>query len=175
MASPKDNPHLADVIERNIKTLLEIRRQIEKRRTLGNVIADNIAKFAGSLPFFYGNAALFTIWILWNLGKLGLAPFDPYPFGMLTTIVSLEAIFLTTFVLISQNRLSEIADQRADLDLQIDLLAEYEITKILKLTDAIADHLKIREGKDKEIEQLKVNVPPEQLLQEMEAQKSRLR
>jgi uncharacterized membrane protein len=178
--APRDNlgmprSQLADVIERNIKTLLEVRRQIEKRKTLGDSVADAIARFSGNLFFFYGNAVVFLVWILWNVGWLGLSPFDPYPFGMLTTIVSLEAIFLSTFVLISQNRLAEVADQRADLDLQIDLLAEYEITKTLKLVDAIADHLGIHEGKDKELEQLKLDVSPALLLQEMEAQKNRLR
>ena len=166
---------LADIVERNIKTLLEVRRQIEKRKSIGDTVADGIAKFSGSLMFFYFNALIFTVWIIWNVGWLGLSPFDPYPFSMLTTIVSLEAIFLSTFILISQNRQGVVADQRADLDVQIDLLAEYEVTKALKLLDAIADHLNINEGRDPELEQLKLDIPPELLLKEMEMQKNRLR
>jgi uncharacterized membrane protein len=79
----------------------------------------------------------FAVRILANVGWFGIEPFDPFPFGLLTTIVSLEAIFLSTFVLVSQNRQSAIADRRAQLDLQINLLAEYEVTRLLKLQDAI--------------------------------------
>lgn len=170
----KSHPRLADVIDRNIKTLLEVRRQIDKKRSAGNRIADGITTVAGSLPFLYANIALFVVWLVWNAAWwLGIEPFDPYPFGLLTTMVSLEAIILSVFVLISQRRLSEIADQRADLDLQVDLLAEYETTKILKLVDAIANHLKIEAAKDTELEQLESDVSPETMLREMETLKHR--
>ena len=89
-------------------------------------------------------------------------------------LVSLEAIFLSTFVLISQNRQAQVSDRRADLDLQINLLAEYEITKLLQLTDPVADHLKLEPGKDLELEELKEQVLPHYVLREMEKQKNRL-
>lgn len=161
-------PHIAEAIERNIRALREIRRQLEVRKTTQDRIADAITGFTGNVFFVYFHVLLFTIWILWNTGALGLPPFDEFPFGLLTTIVSLEAIVLSIFVLVSQRRSSETSDKRADLDLQINLLAEYEITKILRLTDAIADHLGLIEGQDPELEQLKKEISPEIVLQEME-------
>lgn len=169
---PPEIPHVAEAIERNIRALLEIRRQLEARKTTQDRMADAITGFSGNLLFVYFHVFWFAAWILWNTGWLGLPPFDEFPFGLLTMFVSLEAIFLSTFVLVSQNRLSEINDKRADLDLQINLLAEYEITKILRLTDAIADHLGITEGQDPELEQLKKEVSPEKVLQEMEKKQS---
>ena len=87
----------------------------------------------------YLHAVWFIVWITINLRWIpGVKPFDPFPFGLLTMIVSLEAIFLSTFVLVSQNRMTVLADKRADLDLQINLLSEYEVTRILTLVDATA-------------------------------------
>lgn len=165
---PPETPHVAEAIERNVRALVEIRRQLDARKTAQDRIADAITKFVGNLLFVYFHVLWFAVWIFWNTGWLGLPPFDEFPFGLLTMVVSLEAIFLSTFVLVSQNRLTEISDKRADLDLQINLLAEYEITKILRITDAIADHLGLTAGKDPELEQLKKEVSPEKVLQEME-------
>ncbi len=160
--------HLAEAVDRNIRALSEIRRQLEAKKTTKDRIADVITKFSGNLLFIYFHVFWFTAWILLNTGLFGLKPFDAFPFGLLTMIVSLEAIFLSTFVLVRQNRLSEISEKRSDLDLQINLLAEYEITKILRLTDAIADHFGLTAGKDPELEQLKIEVSPEVVLKEME-------
>lgn len=165
-------PHIAEAIERNISALQEIRRQMEQQKSLQDHIADGITAFSGNVLFVYFHVLVFAGWILWNTGWLGLQPFDAYPFGLLTMIVSLEAIFLSTFVLISQNRLTALSDRRSDLDLQINLLAEYEITKILRITDAIADHLGLKEGQDPELRELEVEVSPERLLQEMERKAS---
>jgi uncharacterized membrane protein len=102
-----------------------------------------------------------------NLGWFGLKPFDPYPFGLLTMIVSLEAIFLSTFVLISQNRMQAAADERADLDLQINLLAEHEVTRLIKLVDAIASKLEVTTDCDAEINELERDIEPETILHEL--------
>src|SRR3954463_11890511 len=110
-------------------------------------------------------------WASW-LGQRWV--FDPYPFGLLTMVVSLEAIFLATFVLLSQNRQAEDAEQRAELDLQINLLSEHEITRILTLVDAIADHLGLEAGQDPEIDELKMDVKADAVLKEMEARKKEL-
>jgi uncharacterized membrane protein len=166
------HPRLARVVERNINTLVEIREHMERRKSTQDHIADWITWFSGSMVFVYLHVVWFGLWIAINLGWTPLRPFDPYPFGLLTMIVSLEAIFLSTFVLISQNRLSEIADQRADLDLQINLLAEYEITRVLTLVDAIADHLGLEVGHDPEVDELKSEVSPEVVLTEMEQRKN---
>jgi uncharacterized membrane protein len=162
------NPLLADVVERNICTLVELRQELEQGRSLQDRAADAITAFSGSMMFLYLHLAWFGVWIALNLGWLGIKPFDPFPFGLLTMIVSLEAIFLSTFVLISQNRMTLAADQRADLDLQINLLAEYEITRILTLVDAMAERMGIAAARDPEMEELKRDVAPEIVLQEIE-------
>src|SRR5436190_2679365 len=91
------------VIERNISTLVEISRSLNNQRTTQDRMADTITDFSGSMWFVYVHAVWFAVWIAINLGWTRLKPFDPFPFGLLTMIVSLEAIFLATFVLISQN------------------------------------------------------------------------
>src|ERR1044071_5750892 len=143
-----------------------VNEEMEEHSTLLQRVADWIAWFSGSMPFLMINGAWFIIWIVINTAPLGIPPFDPYPFGLLTMIVSLEAIFLSTFVLLSQNRMQAAADRRADLDLQINLLAEHEITRLVKLVDAIADHLGIEEGQDPEVDELKKDVEPELVLEE---------
>jgi uncharacterized membrane protein len=140
------NPALAKIVERNINAIEEHRREAEESKTTQDHIADAITWFFGSMPFVYFHVALFTVWILANLNIGGMPAFDPYPFGMLTTIVSLEAIFLSTFVLVSQNRQAEIAERRTELDLQINLLTEYEVTRILMLVDDMAKRLNVDNG-----------------------------
>ena len=164
----KRNPHLAAVLERNIRTLLEVQRQMKKSRRMQDKLADAMTAFTGSMAFVYLHVAIFTAWIVINMGWTFLPVFDAFPFGLLTMIVSLEAIFLSTFVLISQNRMAEVSEKRADLDLQVNLLAEYETTKLLVLADALADHFKLKEAKDAELDELKVEVHPAEVLQEME-------
>jgi uncharacterized membrane protein len=163
--------HLAKIIERNITTLLEVRRQMEARRSPQARFADYVAKACGNPLFAYLHVLWFGAWLLWNTGVLGLDPFDPYPFSFLTLVVSLEAIFLSMFVLISQNHLGELSEQRADLDLQINLLNEYETTKILRIIDAIADKMGLHEGNDPELQELEREILPENLLKEMEMMK----
>lgn len=164
---------LTKVVDRNIATIARQREEAENAKSLQERAADAITRFSGSMPFVYIHAAWFTAWIVINLGLLGLPAFDPYPFGLLTLIVSLEAIFLSTFVLLSQNRQAAVADQRADLDLQINLLAEYEITRILSLVDRIADKLGIDACKDPELRELEKDVEPDQLLHEIGSHKGK--
>lgn len=168
---PQSSGHLASVLERNIATLVEVRRQMDRRRRWEDRLADGITSFSGSAIFVALHIVWFSLWMMWNIGWFGTIVFDPFPFGLLTLIVSLEAIFLSAFILISQNRMSSIADQRADLDLQINLLAEYEITRLLKLTDAIAQHLGIQQYHSHELEELKRDINPEAILKEMEGKK----
>jgi uncharacterized membrane protein len=175
-AAKRLSPRLARVVDRNIDTLIEICNNLERHRSRSDRVADGITRFSGSMRFVYLHVLWFTAWIIYNeaahRGWVSLPAFDPPPFGLLTLVVSLEAIFLATFVLITQNRMSEVADQRADLDLQIDLLAEYEVTRILMLADAIAEHLGLPAGDDPEIEELKNDVSPETVLREYQARKN---
>src|SRR5512140_443856 len=95
-SSNKYSGHLAKIIEQNIRTIIRNRRVAASQRTAEERIADAITDFSGRMYFVYFHVVWFAIWILLNLGLWGLKPFDPYPFGLLTMIVSLEAIFLST-------------------------------------------------------------------------------
>ncbi len=171
----QNNPELADALERNIETILELRRDADRRRSLQDRVADSITNFAGSMAFLYFHGVWFLLWIVINRGLIhGVAPFDAYPFNFLTMVVSLEAIFLSTLVMISQNRSAAQSDERADLDLQIDMLGEYEITKILQMVTLIAKKLEIEGCEDEEIAQLEKTVMPAEVLKEMAARKQQV-
>lgn len=166
-----NNPRLNSIVERNIQKLQELREEIERDRTTKDRVADWITRWSGSMSFVMMHAVWFGVWVAVNLGWTPFRHFDPFPFSLLTMLVSLEAIFLSTFVLMSQNREAEVASQRTDLDLQIDLLAEYELTRVLALVDAIADHLGLRVGDDPELDELKRDVAPEAVVKELQSRK----
>ena len=130
------------------------------------MIADAVTRFAGSMRFVYIHLVLFGLWVVVNLGWLPLPRFDP-TFVVLAMFASVEAIFLSTFVLITQNRSAAQADRRAKLDLQINLLAEHEITRLISLAKAIADRLGVEEAADPELDELERDVAPEAVLQEL--------
>ena len=131
-------------------------------------MAAKVAHFAGTTAFVYINAAFFAIWILLNVGLFGLKPFDPFPFVMLTTVVSLEAIFLSLFVLLSQNRMQRVADERSELDLQINLLAEHELTRLMIAVDLIVEKMGIELPHEYQKEELEADVKPADVLKEIE-------
>ncbi len=171
----EDNPDLADVMERNIKTILRLRQQQADSRSVQYKVSDAITNFSGQLGFVYLHLAWFGFWILANSGWLGMKPFDPFPYGLLTMVVSLEAIFLSTFVLISQNRLSELAEKRADLDLQIGLLTEHEVTRALQMIEDIHRKLDCPRDEDSDLAQLEMETRPEDVLAELERVEQRVR
>jgi uncharacterized membrane protein len=162
-----DNPLLSKVIERNIRTIIRLRLKAAQARSFQDQLADTITIFSGKMGFVYVHFFWFGIWVLLNTGTLGITPFDPFPYGFLTMIVSLEAIFLSTFVLISQNRLSEEAETRANLNLQIGLLTEHEVTRVLQMLDAIQDTLGIDNDADSELADLEMETKPEDVLAEI--------
>jgi uncharacterized membrane protein len=162
---------LASALERNIR-VLDLRREEEARvASREERLADSITRFTGSMLSVYLHLAVFGFWIVANVGLVpGVAAWDP-SLVILAMAASVEAIFLSTFVLISQNRMAAAADRRADLDLQISLLAEHEVTKILTVTAAIAEHLGVATEVDGELDELKQDVAPEAVLDEIEASK----
>jgi uncharacterized membrane protein len=162
-----NNPALSNVLEQNIRTILRLRLQADRERKLQDRIADTITNFSGQLTFVYVHILWFGGWILANTGSLGVKPFDPFPYGLLTMVVSLEAIFLSTFVLISQNRLGEEAENRANLNLQIALLTENEVTRVLQMLDAIQDKMGIENDHDKTLLDLEKDIRPEDVLAEI--------
>jgi uncharacterized membrane protein len=156
-------------LKRNIEALEERRRQDAASATLEERVAERITSFTGSMRFVYLHLALYGAWIVVNLGIIpGLPRFDP-SFVVLAMVASVEAIFLSTFVLISQNRMAAAADKRADLDLQISLLAEHELTKLAEVIAAIAQRLDVQTGADPEIDEIRQDVAPEAVLDEIEA------
>lgn len=165
--APKPS-ELHSVLVRNIHSMEQRREREKATATLEERIAGAITRFAGSMRFVYLHVLLVTLWIVANLGQLpGVPKFDP-SFVMLAMAASVEAIFLSTFILITQNQMSAAADKRAELDLQISLLAEHEVTKLAALCSAIADRLGIETEVDDEVEELKQDVAPEAVLDEIE-------
>ena len=146
------------------------REQEEARAGFQDRLAHAVTRAAGSMAFVYLHLLVFGGWILSNLGFIpGLPPFDP-SFTMLAMAASVEAIFLSTFVLITQNRMAEAAEKRAELDLQISLLAEHEVTKIAAMVAAIAERIGIDANADPELAEITQDVVPEAVLDEIEEQ-----
>jgi uncharacterized membrane protein len=170
MNARKQNPpedEMVDVLERNIATLVARRRAEEARKSLQDQVADKITRFTGSMTFVYLHILFFGTWILVNLGWTPLPQFDP-SFVVLAMVASVEAIFLSTFVLISQNRMAALSDKRNDLDLQISLLAEHEVTRILELVIRLAHRLDVEQAHAPELQALTKDVRPEAVLDRLE-------
>jgi uncharacterized membrane protein len=131
-------------LDRNVRTIAKLEHNAMADRTAADRLSDAITWVAGSSGFVAVHIVLFTVWIALNVGMVPWVQiFDPYPFSFLTLVVSLEAIFLSIFVLMSQNRAARLADRRANLDLQIDLLAERELTAMLHMLRALCAKQKV--------------------------------
>src|SRR4051812_8299764 len=128
-----------------------IKAQHAAERSLIEGLADGLNDLASSTPFLVFHVVWFVVWIPGNLGWLGFKPFDPFPFGLLTTFVSLEAIFLTIFVLMAQKRESAIGELREELMLQVNLRMEEEVTKTLQLVSGLYTRLGHVVAEDEEL------------------------
>jgi uncharacterized membrane protein len=165
-----------EIIRKNIAAISAMQRKDVATRKPQERISDSITRFSGSTIFVFIHIVWFGLWILLNVNLIRLpyvSEFDPFPFGLLTMIVSLEAIFLSTFVLISQNRMSALSEKRAELDLQVNMLAEQKAAKSLELLEHIAQQLdavydRFDYKTDPEIAALKVSPKPHEVLQVME-------
>jgi len=166
-------PELAQVVERNVNSLLHRKKMESEHRSWQERLVDGITSFAGSMLSVYIHGIFFLGWILWNAGWLKLKPFDP-SFIILATFAAIEAIFLTTFVLIGQRRSNLQADKWAELDLQVSLLTEHEVTRLLNLVQQMAKKMNIEDANDKEIEELAKDTHPEKVLDTMEKQKNEM-
>ena len=132
-----------------------VKGRADERRKLPERIADALTAAFGSMAFLVLNVVWFVVWIVINVGLIpGIEPFDPFPFGFLTMVVSLEAIALAIIVLMSQNRAAKIADLREEVDLEIDRLAEAELTKLLQLVTQLAEKQGIDLSSDKELSEM---------------------
>ncbi len=154
---------------KNIETVVRIEEEAGKQRSLGERISDVFTRFMGSMTFAVLHLVLFAAWFSINLGATPIPVFDPFPFGILTLIVSAEGVMLAIFVLISQNRMSRQANQRAHLNLQISLLAEQETTKLLQKVQSIQDRLGIEQTPlDREAQKLSEETHIETLVSELQ-------
>lgn len=162
-ASERNQP-----IDRDIEAVAQLERSAYETRSRVDHIAGAITRRAGTATAVVLHGIWFIVWIVANLGIGGGRPFDPYPFSMLTTIVSLEAIFLTLFVLISQNRMSHEADKRAAVDLEVNVLAEREATMTLRILHEIATHVGVKGPVSKDLAQLLKETKLEELSQKLE-------
>jgi uncharacterized membrane protein len=155
-----------DLTRHNIETVSRLEEAMLSKRTLSDRVADIIAGFCGSMAFVWVHVLWFSGWVVANT-ILPIKHMDPFPFQFLTLIVSLEAIFLTTFVMISQNRQGRASDRRNHLDLQINLLAEQENSKMLQMLDAIMHRLKITDT-DPDVRVLEEATEPAELVKQID-------
>ncbi|MHB0770501.1 DUF1003 domain-containing protein [Bradyrhizobium sp. 5.13L] len=159
---------MSPVLERNIQALVERRRREQAEATTQQKLADVITAFAGSMTFVYLHLVAFGFWIVANLQWIpGLTAWDP-TFVVLGMIASVEAIFLSTFVLISQNRMATEADKRADLDLQISLLTEHELTKVADVLNQVSRRLQIDSSSQADLNEASRSIAPERVLDKIE-------
>ena len=165
---PPQPDSLNSSLRRNIDALRRRREVEEANAALDERLASAISRFAGSMRFVYVHAAVYGFWIVANLGWVpGVAPWDP-TFVVLAMVASVEAIFLSTFILITQNRMAAAADRRAELDLQVSLLAEAEITKLVDLVSQIAERMNVPGAEHEEVKEMKRMVAPEAVLDAIE-------
>ncbi|TGN78475.1 DUF1003 domain-containing protein [Bradyrhizobium yuanmingense] len=163
---------LSPTLERNIQALVARRRREQQAASGQDKVADAITAFTGSMIFVYLHLALFGFWMIANLHWIPGIPAWDESFVVLAMIASVEAIFLSTFVLISQNRMTAAADKRADLDLQISLLAEHELTKLARLLTQIAERLEVKPDAERDLQEAARDIAPERVLDKIEETRS---
>lgn len=169
------HPGVTPVVERNIRTLLTKRQEEEARLGWKERLAIAVANFTGSMTFVFLHVIIYGAWIAINLNLVpGVPRFDP-SLVILAMEASVEAIFLSSFILITQNRMMAQADRRADLNLQISLLAEYEVTRLISLVKEMAKKMDIKEAHKPELEELTRDVVPEQVLETIDQNEKHLR
>ncbi|WP_375404413.1 DUF1003 domain-containing protein [uncultured Sphingomonas sp.] len=167
MTDERTPPGMTETLAENIDRLTRRRREEKRDASISDRIADRVTGFTGSMLFVVIHLVLFGGWIVINLGWTPIPAFDE-SFVVLAMIASVEAIFLSTFVLISQNRMAEAADRRADLDLHINLLAEHELSKLAGLVARIAEHLDVA-ARSPDLDEIQEDVSPERVLDALRA------
>jgi uncharacterized membrane protein len=156
--------------KKNIRSIADLEKELLNQRSTLDRVSDSITRFMGSLPFVLLHLVWFSVWIILNLSLIsGEKTFDPFPYVFLNLVLAIEAVFLSTFVLISQNREARHADQWAHLDLQIGMLAEQENTQVLKMLQAICNRLGLADAaQDKELKDLLEKTRVEELAEHLE-------
>jgi uncharacterized membrane protein len=166
------NPYVTrtpSVAEQNISRIARLETEFLEKRTFAERVGDRIADFMGSIWFVVIHVIWFALWILLNGSFIPVRHFDPYPFLLLGQILSMEAVLLSTFVLTKQNRMSRRADQREHLSLQINLLAEQEVTKLLQLTRLLCERHGIAQAtRDEKVKELAKDTAIEDLAEALQ-------
>jgi uncharacterized membrane protein len=158
----------AQLTQQNVHEILQLEKAEKEERTRSELVAEAIASFCGSTTFVWVNLVWFGSWILIN-SLPGVPHIDPFPFTFLTLAVSLEAIFLSTFILISQNHNTKISERRNHLDLQINLLTEQENTRMIEMLRAIAEKVGADLKSDPHLQALSEKTEPEKVVQQIKA------
>ena len=162
--APDPNP-----AKQNVQAIADLDRSALEALTFQERVSAGISRIVGSLGFVVLHIVWFGGWAVWNLGFVpGLKPFDPFPFGLLTMIVSLEGVLVATFVLITQNWANRLAERRAHLDLQVNILAEQEMSMVLSMLREIAEKLGTTSSPEEEHVQQFVDVNVHQLAEEID-------
>jgi uncharacterized membrane protein len=156
-----------ELTKRNIETVLKLEAAAREQRNPTDRVAEVIARFCGSMTFVWVHVVWFGGWIVFNVLP-GIKHIDPFPFTFLTLVVSLEAIFLSTFILISQNHDSRVSEKRNHLDLQINLLSEQENTKMLTILKQIAATIGADIAHDPHVSVLEESTHPEKLVEQLD-------
>jgi uncharacterized membrane protein len=159
---------VADVTRANVQAMRELDKLESQRSSLSDRVADVVARACGHISFGIAHAVGFGAWMLWNILGPEAHRFDPYPFTLLTLWASAEGIFLMSFVLISQNYQMRVSERRNQLDLQINLLAEQENSKMLLLLEDIARQVGALKAGDPEVEVLVEATRPETLARQID-------
>jgi uncharacterized membrane protein len=167
----KLSQHLIDNVNASRDFVRSLKAEADEKRSLPEKVADGLTAAFGSMWFLAINVVWFVVWIVLNLGLIpSIKPFDPFPFGLLTMVVSLEAIGLAIIVLISQNRSEKVADLRGEVDLQLDILTERELTKMLKILIILMEKNGIDVTEDSELHEMLKNTNIESLEEDIQQQ-----
>jgi uncharacterized membrane protein len=163
-----------ELIKKRREKIKSFRAKMDLMRKPSEKMADTMTDLLGSFWFLVLNVIFFITWVALNNNLIpGFKTFDPYPFTFLTMVVSLEAIFLAIIVLISQNRAAKVADLREEIDLQINVRAEEEITKILNILDAVHDHIGLPAEDDEELREMKLKTSIDEIEKQIEEENKR--
>jgi uncharacterized membrane protein len=156
-----------ELTKRNIEVIKQLEDAAKQQRTRSDLVAEAVARFCGSMTFVWVHILWFTVWLVFNTVP-GITHLDPFPFTFLTLVVSLEAIFLSTFILISQNHERKLSERRNNLDLQINLLSEQENTRMIEILRGIAEKVGCEIPNAREVRTLSETVDPQRVVALME-------
>jgi len=160
------NGSINQIIDQNIQSLIDMRNKARESRSLQDKFIEAIAQFTGSVWFVYIHVILLGIWIFCNSWLVTETPFDPFPYRIFSAGASIEAIFLSTLLMINQNRMRHLESRREDLDLQMSLLIEHELTRLVRVCDLMAKKVGIAAPVINEaVAQVKEDIHPSEVLE----------